>query len=147
MASHARSEKHGEAMTDVWIGRSEYWPKPANIVQLAAEVEDPGNVAAKVRRDCPHCHGDGFVSRDQPYGLTAGIPCDHTGTFPNHGVKLTPELEARYRRDMLEGDERGEAWAKNPANPVNRPAPVRPAAKELRRVGWDDIDRVKANLR
>lgn len=47
MAARAKSDKHGAAMADAWIGRSEYWPKPANLVQLAAEIETPDNIAAR----------------------------------------------------------------------------------------------------
>ena len=134
LASHARSEKHGQSMIDNWIGRSEFWPKPANIVQLAAELEDPDNLAKKAREICEYCHGDNFVSRDQPYGLSAAIPCDHTGNFPgNLGVKLAPATEAMYKLERAGVPRPQSRLGEEPDQPDERareiaagPAPVTP---------------------
>jgi hypothetical protein len=138
---NSRSQAHAQLVVDTWIERSREWPKPSDIAQLCAELDDPDNLAKQARQACEWCNGDGWREVQGPYGLTAAYPCDHKGSGPgNLGVKLSPAENTRYREGAIRADAAGEEWRKSPVNPMNRAyvPPIRSNA-ELRRVTAKDV--------
>lgn len=69
-----------------------------------------------VRKECPRCHGEGFVVVDGPYGTSAAYPCSHkpeTDADRRMGVRITPAVEGRYKREAVEAAARYRAGYKN----------------------------------
>jgi len=102
LEQRAGSEKHAQAIVDAWLSRSREWPKPSDIAQLAAEIENPDNLVKRAREDCEYCHGDGFRSVAGPYGTSAAYPCSHkpmTDSDRRMGVPMPRGAGSMYQRE------------------------------------------------
>jgi hypothetical protein len=103
LEKNAQSDKHAQAIVDRWIERSTEWPKPADIVRSAAEIENPDNQAVKARAECQRCDGTGWIVIEGPYGTSAAYPCSHKARSEAEsrlGVRFTPAVARHYLREQ-----------------------------------------------
>lgn len=112
LAARARSEAHCEAIAQRMLETLHFFPTIADIVQTVGAVLDPQSTAAIAQsRSCTYCRGDGWISKQAPFGVDVSYPCDHTGRIPEgKGVTMSAQLQDRYLREMEESRAREQAF-------------------------------------
>ena len=112
LAKYARSEGHAERVVQTILERDSYFPTVAVIVQECETSPDDAQLQS-FRRDCPHCHGDGWRIVDGPYGTSAAYPCNHTAAGdPRMGVPMPRAAESMYQREAQAIPARREKYKK-----------------------------------
>ncbi len=119
LAKFSHDEGHARRVCLEIRDREEYFPTVNMLIDRCKAVPDHKLLATE-RLNCPHCHGEGMISVDGPFGISAALTCDHTGNFGNKGVRIPAAVQSHYMREFREAEERRAAWDTNPANPLNR---------------------------
>lgn len=105
LSGHARSDAHAERVVKHLAETLSFFPTVREIIE-ACEYTPDDQAVRSVSLSCSHCGGDGWVSLDQPYGLSCAYPCDHTGRVPaGAGLRFTPGLRALYMANERMGAE------------------------------------------
>ncbi len=69
--------------------------------------------ASNLRKDCPRCAGEGWVTVDGPYGTSAAYSCTHqpaTEADKRMGVRMHPSTAEHYRQLEVEAAPRRAEW-------------------------------------
>lgn len=76
LARYSRSEGHAQRVVQAIVEREAYFPTVSVIVQECEQSPDDEAVVNQ-RKNCQHCHGDGWRIIDGKDGVSAAVKCHH----------------------------------------------------------------------